>query len=91
MLFEAILEFDNKTAHCLTPVLNWHRPFLAGIFNRKVNHFSCRIITREGFPFLDGFSDDAVERLNRVGCVDGLAYIFRIIEQCIQVLPVVTP
>ena len=91
MSFEAFLELDNKTTHSLTPVLNGHCPFFAGILNRQVNHFSCCIIAGEDFPLFDSLSNNTVERFNSVGSVNRSTDILRVTEQRIEILPVITP
>ena len=43
------------------------------------------------FTFLDGFTNDGVERLNGIGGVNDFSDVFWVIEDGTNVLPMITP
>lgn len=69
----------------MLPVKDRHRPFLEGILYRYDNHLPCRLVRRVQLAFLDGFSDDTVQRLNRIGRVYHFPEVIWVIEQSIEV------
>ena len=79
MIAQAVTELDNKAAHRQPPVLDRHTPFSRCIFDCQINNFSYRFIRREHFAFLNGCPDRAVQRLDGIRRVDGLADVCRVL------------
>lgn len=44
---QAVTELDNKAAHCHSPVLQRHRPFLGRRLDCQPHHFFHRVVCRE--------------------------------------------
>ncbi len=57
---QAVTELDNKAAHCHSPVLQRHRPFLGRRLDCQPHHFFHRVVCREHFTLFDRMADHAV-------------------------------
>ena len=56
---QAVTELDNKAAHCHSPVLQRHRPFLGRRLDCQPHHFFHRVVCREHFTLFDRMADHA--------------------------------
>lgn len=63
---QAVTELDNKAAHCHSPALQRHRPFLGRRLDCQPHHFFHRVVCREHFTLFDRMADHAVSAFFKV-------------------------
>ena len=88
---QAVTELDNKAAHCHSPVLQRHRPFLGRRLDCQPHHFFHRVVCREHFTLFDRMADHAVYRLDGIRRIDHFAYVRWISEERGKIRPVSLP
>ena len=70
---------------------DWHRSFFSCCLDGQVDNLRFRIFVAKQFPFPDRLAKNAVERLKRIGGVDRLSNVLRVVKQCVQILPMRPP
>ena len=67
---QPILVHDRQLAIDLTPVPDWHAPFLRGFKCGQIQGFQQRLSTWENAPLPVQFAVGSIETLNRVSRID---------------------
>jgi len=87
----SVWKHNHKLINSGLPIAQWHRPFFCRIFNRQIDDFQGRVVIREQFSLVGGFSDHTINRFNGIGGVNDFSDFVRVIEEPDQVSPVAAP
>jgi len=84
---ETVLEFDCESVESVFPISDGHRPFLRCSHDRRVDNLQSRITMREDLSVSNRLADDAVERFDRVGCVDHFSNLIGVVKNGDEMFP----
>ena len=80
-LWHSLLELNGESSQRCLPIPGRHRPLLADVVQSQIKQFQQCIITGKRSSVLRNLAQTHVHRLNRIGRVNDLAYLRRVLKE----------
>ena len=81
MFCYSLAKVDAQLAHCLTPVVDWHVPFLADVHDNQVHQLEQGVVGGKCAFGLGDLAHNPIEALNRVCRIHDASDLWGVLEE----------